>query len=149
MSLKIVPLRLLPLPPRGQWVSLFSYHWLGPHQQTNPVVLFKMAEQADMVMWNLVILWGLIYCSYAITWKKDKNRETWKNFLIISLSFCLVTVSQWGMSNWSLWLGLLSWFHICISNHCNSFEDWVPIDEIFSTSAQSSNELQKLQNITG
>ena len=33
------------------------------------------------------------------------------------------------------------------SSHCNSFEDWAPVDEIYG--ARSSNELHRFDNMTG
>ena len=39
------------------------------------------------------------------------------------------------------------WFPICTSSHCKAFEDSIPIDFIYGH--QSSNELQRLDKMTG
>ena len=37
---------------------------------------------------------------------------------------------QWDMSLWWPSLGLLNWYPLTLSRHCNSFEDRVPVDLI-------------------
>ena len=50
------------------------------------------------------------------------------------LTHCL---RLWGLYPWWLLLGLLSWYPICKSSHCNSFEDQAPI--LSSMGAWSAN----------
>ena len=38
---------------------------------------------------------------------------------------------EWGISPWWPLLGLLSWCPVFKRSHCISFEDWVPVDEIY------------------
>ena len=51
--------------------------------------------------------------------------------LLLSIKIHHKNVPKQGMSPWWPLPGLLFRFPILKSNHCNSFEDWAPVDEIY------------------